>query len=198
MRQGHNDKVLTLAMSRLIQSDLQLLIVHHAHDKDVVMTFCRSCEERQIKKLVASNWRVVDGGVTQAVSDFGWGNPRASFFIRQLDYEMPVDWTLRMRAQSGGPYFKVFVRINTFFDDSSISGAVVDNEFKRIYDRQPHAVCTMFYGDFWGDRWSTRGKDVCVGVFGLINNPNVSEEIANKMLVVMNSYLTTNTKIYPR
>lgn len=140
--------------------------------------------QEDLLKLIDDKWDISDGGVTPGGQ---LSNPSATFFI----------------VQSGGPvhrakgqFFRVELRI-----DSQIDGLTIHNlpnrSWIKTYEREPHMVCLVKMGDSALSRWSSHGQEVCSGVFGLINTPDASQKMADKLRVVIDSFLATGAIIHP-
>jgi hypothetical protein len=179
----HKDKILTIAASRLLQEDLRGVI-----------------EDQRIK------WRVRDCGITPPQPT---SSPIATFFIVSTirrDYHFPgIDW-VQSQKYAGGKYFRVDLTIELELKENhgsswNPSHVNADNPIFRKYLRAVHMKCRVGHGQSFDNRYtlsdSFRQKSVCDGVYGLIDTPNATWEMANKIIAVMHAYSATQAEIDP-
>jgi hypothetical protein len=107
------------------------------------------------------------------------------------------DYVMRQRY-AGGKFFRVELEVHLGIDESDY--ATLGHQFKpwaSKYRYATHIKCKLLKGDAYEYRYGSRGNNVCSGLFGLLDIPEPSMPVAEKIIKAMNMNMATQAEVQP-
>jgi|19_taG_2_1085344.scaffolds.fasta_scaffold00823_9 hypothetical protein len=144
--------------------------------------------QEDLKRIITreqASWRVVDSGIVPPY----YQNPKAQIYIVDTSLRDQKDYTDRQKY-AGGKYFRVDLQIRLSMEDDYCA------LWQRKYQHANHIVCRILRGDSFAYR-SGGLLTVCEGVYSLLDTPDATPKLAEKIRIVMNSWMATQLKIDP-
>lgn len=158
-------------------------------DKELTLATSRLLQE-DLRAIIARenvSWTVIDSGI---VPPHFSKPPKAIFFIVDSRVRQYADWTMRQRYD-GGKFFRIEMTIELEYVEEPLQ------PWARKYARSPHMKCVMLRGDSYEHRYSSRGSSVCDGIYGLLDTPECTMHMAEKIRTAMNASMATQAQLKP-
>lgn len=131
----------------------------------------------------------MDSGVVPA---FGKSPPRSIFFIRHMKTKNYSDYTMRQKY-AGGKFFRVDLEVHLGIEGNHHQL----KPWALKYRYATHIKCQLLKGDAYDHRYGSRGTSVCTGIFGLLDIPEPSMPVAEKIEKAMNMSMATQAEVQP-
>jgi len=116
------------------------------------------------------SFEIHDSGITPSSYK---SPPRAIFFLRQSKHYQPNDWVMQQKYDGGGYYTIVLKIDNELWNGSSMY---------HKYNGKIFIECKVYYGMSWNSRYKQTRSVVCGGIYSLLDAPDSTEIMAQKIV----------------